>query len=297
MSEPTILDTIVARRRQDVAEAKAAVSQAELGARLAGAPEPIDFAERLRRDAPMAVIAEVKRASPSKGDIAPGLDAVAQALKYARGGAAGISVLTEPTWFKGSLADMAGVRDAIGPMGEARPAVLRKDFIIDEYQVIEGRVNGADSVLLIVASLSDERLAALMDCSRDLGMEPLVEVNNSDEMERALASGASVIGINNRDLRTFNVDLGTTDRLAGMVGSSALLAALSGISTREDVERFQAAGAGAVLVGEALMVAGDPGAKIGELRALTPNPSPDAAGEGSRADSRFTIHDSKAATR
>jgi anthranilate synthase / indole-3-glycerol phosphate synthase / phosphoribosylanthranilate isomerase len=268
MSEPTILDTIVARRRQDVAEAKASVSQAQLASRIAGAPEPIDFAGRLRRDNPMAVIAEVKRASPSKGDIAPGLDAVAQAMKYATGGAAGISVLTEPTWFKGTLADLAGVRAAIDSMGAARPAVLRKDFIIDEYQVIEGRVHGADSVLLIVASLTDERLAALMDCSRDLGMEPLVEVNNSEEMQRALASGASVIGINNRDLRTFNVDLGTTDRLAGMVGGRALLCALSGISTREDVERFQAAGAGAVLVGESLMLAADPAAKIRELRGL-----------------------------
>lgn len=268
MSEPTILDTIVARRKQDVAEAKAAVPQSELGARLASAPEPIGFAERLRRDAPMAVIAEVKRASPSKGDIAPGLDAVAQALKYATGGAAGISVLTEPTWFKGTLADMAGVRDAIELMGDARPAVLRKDFIVDEYQVLEGRVHGADSVLLIVASLDDTRLAALMECSRDLGMEPLVEVNNAAEMERALAAGATVIGINNRDLRTFNVDLGTTDRLAGMVGGSALLAALSGISTREDVERFQSAGAGAVLVGESLMVASDPAARIQELRGV-----------------------------
>lgn len=291
MSEPTILDTIVARRKQDVAEAKAALSQAELGGRIASAPEPTDFAARLRRDAPMAVIAEVKRASPSKGDIAPALDAVTQAMKYAKGGAAGISVLTEPTWFKGTLADMAGVRDAIESMGAARPAVLRKDFIIDEYQVIEGRVHGADSVLLIVASLSDERLAALMDCSRDLGMEPLVEVNNSGEMERALASGASVIGINNRDLRTFNVDLGTTDRLAGMVGGNALLCALSGISTREDVERFQAAGAGAVLVGESLMVAADPAAKIHELRALTPSPSLTseaevAAGEGSKVAAR-----------
>ena len=282
MSEPTILDTILARRRLDVAEAKAATSQAELGSRIAGAPEPIDFAARLRRDSPMAVIAEVKRASPSKGDIAPGLDAVAQALKYAAGGAAGISVLTEPTWFKGTLADMAGVRAAIEGMGNARPAVLRKDFIIDEYQVLEARVHGADSVLLIVASLGDDGLAALMDCSRDLGMEPLVEVNNSEEMVRAIASGAAVIGINNRDLRTFNVDLGTTDRLAGMVSGSVLLAALSGISAREDVERFQAAGAGAVLVGESLMVAPDPGAKIRELRGAH--------------DPRFTIHDS-AATR
>jgi anthranilate synthase/indole-3-glycerol phosphate synthase/phosphoribosylanthranilate isomerase len=231
----------------------------------------------------MAVIAEVKRASPSKGDIAPGMDAVAQAMKYARGGAAGISVLTEPGWFKGTLDDMAGVRVAIDALGAERPAVLRKDFIIDPYQVVEGRVFGADSVLLIVAALDDVELGSLMELSRELGMEPLVEVNNAGEMERALRSGATVIGINNRDLRSFNVDLGTTDRLAGMVGGDVLLAALSGISTREDVERFEAAGAGAVLVGESLMLAEDPAAKIGELRGTDIH------------DSRFTIHDSAAA--
>ena len=140
MPEPTILDTIVARRKLDVAEAKLAKPAQALQAALAGAPTPIDFAERLRRDRPMAVIAEVKRASPSKGDIAPGMDAVAQGMRYASGGAAGISVLTEPTWFKGTLADLAGVRGAVESMGEARPAVLRKDFIIDEYQVLEARV-------------------------------------------------------------------------------------------------------------------------------------------------------------
>lgn len=278
MPEPTILDTIVARRKLDVAEAKLAKPAQALQAALAGAPAPIDFAERLRRDRPMAVIAEVKRASPSKGDIAPGMDAVAQAMKYATGGAAGISVLTEPTWFKGTLADLAGVRGAVEALGDARPAVLRKDFIIDEYQVLEARVAGADSVLLIVASLDDSTLAQLLDFSRELGMEPLVEVNNAEEMRRALDSGATVIGINNRDLRDFNVDLGTTDRLAGMVNGGVLLAALSGIGTRADVERFEAAGAGAVLVGESLMLADDPAAKIGELRGIHV--------------SRSTIHDS-----
>jgi anthranilate synthase/indole-3-glycerol phosphate synthase/phosphoribosylanthranilate isomerase len=138
-------------------------------------------------------------------------------------------------------------------------------------------------VLLIVAALDDVELGSLMELSRELGMEPLVEVNNSGEMERALRSGATVIGINNRELRSFNVDLGTTDRLAGMVGGDVLLAALSGISTREDVERFEAAGAGAVLVGESLMLAEDPAAKIGELRGTDIH------------DSRFTIHDSAAA--
>lgn len=265
MAEATILETITARRRRDVEEAKAVRPEGELGDALAGAPAAIDFAERLRRDAPMAVIAEVKRASPSKGDIAPGMDATEQALRYARGGAAGISVLTEPTWFKGTLEDMSGVRAALDGL-ERRPAVLRKDFIFDAYQVLEARVAGADSVLLIVASLKDGELAALMSYSRSLGMEPLVEVNNAAEMGRALAGGATVIGINNRDLRSFSVDLGTTDRLAAMVSGEVLLAALSGISTREDVERFQTAGAGAVLVGEALMVAEDPEEKIRELQ-------------------------------
>ncbi len=264
----TILDTIVAQRERDVAAAKAVVSEAELERQLAAAPAVTGFEERLRRDAPMALIAEVKRASPSKGDIAPGMDAVAQAMKYARGGAAGISVLTEPTWFKGSLQDMAGVRAAVESLGASRPAILRKDFIIDEYQVVEARVHGADAVLLIVAALDDAKLGRLMARSRELGMEPLVEVNTAQEMERALAAGARVVGINNRDLRDFTVDLGTTSRLAGMAPRDVLLAALSGISTRGDVERFQAAGAGAVLVGESLMVAPDPAEKIRELRGI-----------------------------
>jgi anthranilate synthase/indole-3-glycerol phosphate synthase/phosphoribosylanthranilate isomerase len=177
--------------------------------------------------------------------------------------------------------------------------VLRKDFIVDEYQVLEARVAGADSVLLIVASLDDTKLSELMAFSRELGMEPLVEVNNAGEMERALASGATVIGINNRDLRSFEVDLGTTDRLAGMVSGGVLLCALSGISTREDVERFQAAGAGVVLVGESLMLADDPGAKIRELRggpALTPRPPlPTRASRarGSNQGAAATIQESR----
>jgi len=268
VSEETILDRIVARRRLDVAEAKARVPSVALEARLDAAPPAIDFVARLRADAAMAVIAEVKRASPSKGDIAPGIDAAAQSLRYAAGGAAGISVLTEPTWFKGTLEDLLRTRRALEPMGTARPAVLRKDFIIDRYQLLEARTSGADTVLLIVASLDDKALGELLADSRSLGMEPLVEVNNADEMARALAAGASFVGVNNRDLRSFSVDLGTTDRLAGMAGADVLLVALSGISSRADVERFEAAGAGAVLVGEALMVADDPAARIRELRGL-----------------------------
>lgn len=265
MGSPSILETIVARRAADLEEAKAAVPLSELLHRAEGAPGVVGFEERLRAAGPMAVIAELKRASPSKGNIAPGMDAAEQAMKYARGGAAAISVLTEPTWFKGTLDDMVAVREAVDGMGAERPAVLRKDFIVDAYQVVEARAHGADSVLLIVAALTDESLQSLLACSREMRMEPLVEVNNAEEMERALAAGARVVGINNRDLRSFEVDLGTTDRLAGMVSEGVLLAALSGIASRADVERFARAGARAVLVGEALMVAPDPAAVIAEL--------------------------------
>ncbi len=265
MASATILDEIVAQRRRDVEAAKMAVPEAALRERLASSPPAIGFTARLRRDAPMALIAEVKRASPSKGDIAPGIDAAAQALKYARGGAAGISVLTEPTWFKGTLDDMLRVRQAIDCMGGDRPGVLCKDFIIDPYQLLEAAVYGADAALLIVACLDDASLRELIAECRALGMEPLVEVNNSEEAERAIAAGAALIGINNRDLRSFTVDLATTERLAGTFPEHVLVAALSGISARADVERFQAAGASAVLVGEALMVAADPAEKIRDL--------------------------------
>ncbi len=265
MSEPTILDRIVAQRRLDVEAAKKAVPEAALRARLATSPAAIDFIARLQAAGPMALIAEIKRASPSKGDIAPGADAAAQGRIYAAAGAAAISVLTEPTWFKGSLADLLAVRRAVDDLGGNRPAILRKDFIVDPYQLVEAAVYGADAALLIVACLDDATLRSLIHECQQLDMEPFVEVNNADEAERAVAAGAALIGVNNRDLRSFTVDLSTTDRLAGIFPEHVLLAALSGISTRADVERFQAAGARAVLVGEALMSANNPAAKMREL--------------------------------
>ncbi|MGH2633919.1 MAG: indole-3-glycerol phosphate synthase TrpC [Tepidiformaceae bacterium] len=268
MSEPTILDRIVAQREVDVRAAKAAVPFPALQELVRNAPPARDFLARLRASTPMALIAEIKRASPSKGDIAPGIDAAKQGRLYADAGAAAISVLTEPTWFKGSLDDMLGVRLAIDALDSRRPGVLRKDFIIDAYQVMEARACGADAVLLIVASLNDATLEGLLEFTHDLGMEALVEVNNSEEMARAIEVGAALIGVNNRDLRSFDVDLGTTGRLASMVPEGTLLAALSGINTRADVERFAAAGAGAVLVGEALMTAPDAAAKVAELLAI-----------------------------
>jgi len=268
--QATILDRIVARRRDDVREAKIATPFAELQARMRDALPAIDFVARLRAAGPMALIAEIKRASPSKGDIAPDIVASRQAMLYARAGAAGISVLTEPTWFKGTLDDLLQVRQAVGQLGAGRPGVLRKDFLVDPYQVLEARAYGADAVLLIVACLDDATLRGLLEFAHECGMEALVEVNNGAEMERAVAVGARLIGINNRDLRDFSVDLGTTDRLAKQVPAGTLLAALSGITARADVERFAAVGAEAVLVGEALMVAGDPAAKVAELTGAAP---------------------------
>ena len=267
MAEETILDRIVARRRQDVAEARRTLPEPALRELIPAAPPAISFTERLRASAPMAVIGEIKRASPSKGDIAPGIDAAGQALRYATAGAAAISVLTEPTWFKGTLDDMAAVRAGVDALPQ-RPAILRKDFIIDEYQVLEARAHGADAVLLIVAALDDATLRALHEATLAAGIEALVEVDNAEGMERARKLGVKLIGINNRDLRSFNVDLATTDRLAKFAPHGALLAALSGISSRQDVERFAAAGAEAVLVGEALMLAPDAGEKIRELRGI-----------------------------
>ena len=261
----TILDRIVLQRRHDLAVARAGRDANDLRHVAESQPAAIGFAQRLRASGSMAVIAEVKRASPSKGDIAPDINAAEQPLAYARGGAAAISILTEPTWFKGSLDDMREARAALAEMGAARPAILRKDFIVDEYQVLEARAYGADALLLIVASLTEPELQRLLAFTHEMGMEAMVEVNNAEEMGRAADAGAAVIGINNRDLRIFNVDLGTTDRLASLVPAGTLLAALSGMSKREDVVRFAAAGAEAVLVGEALMVDGDPAAKIREL--------------------------------
>lgn len=282
MSEPTILDRIVAQRRLDVGAAKKAVPESVLRERLPSSPAAIDFVPRLKSAGPMALIAEIKRASPSKGDIAPGIDAAKQGWRYAKAGAAGISVLTEPTWFKGTLDDMLAVRAAVGELGDARPGILRKDFIVDPYQLLEARAYGADAALLIVACLDDLALRRLVYECRELAMEPLVEVKNAEEATRAVEAGATLIGINNRDLRSFNVDLSTTDRLAGIFPEHVLVAALSGISTRADVERFQAAGARAILVGEALMAANDPEEKVRELLA-DPHPRPPSRLAGERS--------------
>lgn len=264
----SVLEKIYAQRSVDVVRAKAVpgMSLADIDALLAihAAPPLVSLVSRLRARRP-ALMAEIKRASPSKGDIAPDANAAMQARTYALSGASVISVLTEPTWFKGSLLDMRLARQAIDSLAH-RPAVLRKDFILDEYQIAEARLHGADTVLLIVAMLAPERLKELYEYSLSIGMEPLVEVNNAREMTTALELGAKVIGVNNRNLHDFEVDMDTTSRLANMVKErDVVLCALSGISSSKDVKEYAAQGVGAVLVGEALMRAKDTRAFIHEL--------------------------------
>lgn len=268
---PTILEKIHTQRLKDIEIAKnmpgTSPEDLETMLSLNLSPPLIDFVDRLRTtpETSPALMAEIKRASPSKGPIALKANAAQQALTYAIAGASVVSVLTEPTWFKGSLLDMRLVRQALDALPN-RPAVLRKDFIVDEYQITEARLHGADTVLLIVAMLPVPRLRALYSYAKRLGMEPLVEVNNAAEMEAALSLGARVIGVNNRNLHSFEVDMGTTSRLVDMVrGKDVILCALSGISGPTDVRTYAEQGVSAVLVGEALMKAKDTRAFIQEL--------------------------------
>eukprot|EP01134_Creolimax_fragrantissima_P000747 CFRG0747T1 len=267
MSSENILTRIYASRRNDLEITRQTVTEEYLRSLIdnpASSFKCLNFAERLRkgkREHRMACIAEVKRASPSKGDFSPNADAADQAYRYAQGGADGISVLTEPHYFKGQLADLRAVRAMLETTttNEERPCVLRKDFIFDPFQLLEARAYGADSVLLIVKMLSDVELSALLKASRELGMEPLVEVNNTEEMTRALTAGAVVIGVNNRNLTDFRVDLTTTSSLLAMVPDDVIIMALSGISCRADVARYEEQGVRAILVGESLMRAPDAG--------------------------------------
>jgi indole-3-glycerol phosphate synthase len=211
------------------------------------------------------VIAEIKRASPSRGVFAAGVDPAEVAGEYVAGGAAAISVLTDAPFFQGSLADMAAAAQAAHAVEGGVP-ILRKDFVIDAYQIVEARAHGADAVLLIVAALSDEALGDLLSSADSLGMDALVEVHDENEMARAIAANASIIGINNRDLRTFDVDLGVTERLAPLAPQGAAVVAESGVFDAADAERLHRAGADAVLVGEGLITAPDRAEAVRALR-------------------------------
>jgi indole-3-glycerol phosphate synthase len=250
------LQELVAGTRARVAEARAKVTDDVLEQRIASVDAPKDFAGSLAGP-DIALIAEIKRQSPAKGPLNLDLDARALAGSYAEGGAAAISVLTEPDRFSGSLEDLEAARRAGLP-------VLRKDFILDEFQIMESRAWGADSYLLIVRSLGDE-LATLAASGRALGMEPLIEVHDEAELDRALAADARIIGVNHRNLDTFEVDPHRTAKLAPLVPEGKVVIALSGVSSRAEVEELAEAGAHAVLVGESLVTADDPAAKIREL--------------------------------
>lgn len=278
--KPNILQKIYTRRKELVAAQRLLPSQrmADLEAayRLNAAPPLVPLLDRLRQSPfDVALMAEIKRASPSKGIFAIDIDAPTQAHKYALAGASVISVLTEPDWFKGSIEDLRAVRQVLGNM-PGRPAILRKEFIFDEYQILEARLAGADTVLLIVKMLDGALLERLYSYSLSLGMEPLVEVQNAEEMTLAVALGAKVIGVNNRNLESFEVDLGTTGRLRSMVPQQTIICALSGINTHDDVLACKKDGVNAILVGESIMRAPDASSFIRQLCSgnMSPPPSP-----------------------
>ncbi|MFA7248923.1 MAG: indole-3-glycerol phosphate synthase TrpC [Dehalococcoidia bacterium] len=287
----TVLDRIVADRRVRLVEDRAARDEAALRHRIAAIDAPgalgpqVSFIDRVRlgrRATPpgarLRLIAEIKRASPSKGLFDADLDAGKQALAYAAAGAAAISVLTEPDHFRGTIADLEAARRAVGGNPD-RPAILRKEFIFDPYQVLEARAFGADALLLIAMLLDPPALAELIALARSHEMEPLVEVHDEPELRAALDAGARVVGVNNRDLRTFAEDLGVTERLASLVPPGVTLVAESAIRNAADARRMAAAGAHALLVGEALVLSGDVTAKARELMLVD---APPGAQEGAR---------------
>lgn len=259
----TILDRILARTALDVAARRSQTPVAELMHMAEGRPAPLSLAAALSKQT-VAVIAEFKRASPSKGRFPFEAEPADVARDYIAGGAAAMSVLTDEPFFQGSLDDMRAA--ALVTHAAEKPApVLRKDFVLDSYQLYEALAFGADAVLLIVAALDKAALVRLHKEAIALGLSPLVEVHDEAEMERALAAGATVIGINNRNLHTFKVDLAVTERLAPLAGADAIVVGESGIFSAEHVARLAQAGARAVLVGESLIIAPD---RVAAVRAL-----------------------------
>jgi indole-3-glycerol phosphate synthase len=252
----SVLDEIVADVRADLEPRMAAVPEAELERRAADAPAALDAETALRRATRLAVIAEVKRSSPSRGSLAEIADPAGLAAAYALGGATAISVLTEPRRFSGSLDDLAAVRRRVDV------PVLRKDFLVTRYQITEARAWGADLVLLIVASLDQRDLVALREHAEALGMTALVEVHDEEETRRAVDSGAAVIGVNARDLRTLTVDRAVFSRLRPLIPEDVVIIAESGVHTVDDVREYATAGAHGVLVGETLVTGGDPAGAV-----------------------------------
>jgi indole-3-glycerol phosphate synthase len=262
MSAPTntgtVLDRILDARRAAVDHRKRVLPEAALKYGVKAAAPVRNFAAALSRDG-INILAELKPASPSRGVLRDPFDAVALARNLEAAGAAGLSVLTEPEFFGGSLKNMRDARK------EVRLPVLRKDFIFDPWQVWEARANDADSFLLIVAALDDAALRELIDLGRELGMEPLVEVHTAAELERALTAGARILGVNNRDLKTLSVRVETSFELIGRIPAEGIAVSESGLRTHDDLVRLRDAGFDAFLIGEHLMLAPDPAAALASL--------------------------------
>jgi len=254
----TVLDRILEARRAEVEHRKKVLPETALKYGVKAAPPARDFAAALSRDA-INVLAELKPASPSRGIIRDPFDALALGKSLEAAGAAALSVLTEGEFFRGSLKNLRDARKEI-----AVP-VLRKDFIFDPWQVWESRANDADSFLLIVAALSDDQLRALISLGRELRMEPLVEVHTHEELDRALAAGARIVGVNNRDLKTLTVQVETSYELIEQIPEACIAVAESGLRSHDDLKKLRAAGFDGFLIGEHLMLSPDPGAA---LRAL-----------------------------
>jgi indole-3-glycerol phosphate synthase len=262
----SVLDEILDGVRADLADRQRKISLEDLKAMAARASSPIDAVATLRGQG-VSVIAEVKRSSPSKGALAAIADPAALARDYEAGGAAVISVLTERRRFGGDLADLAAVRDSVDV------PLLRKDFIVSSYQLWEARAHGADLALLIVAALEQPALVSLVERAVSIGLTPLVEVHTEDEVERAVAAGAKVIGINARDLRTLKVDRGVFARLAPLIPKDIVKVAESGVRGPHDLLAYAASGADAVLVGESLVTGRDPRAAVADLVAAGAHPA------------------------
>ena len=253
-----MLNRIITQKRDEVKQRKESLPLSGLKERIARRQAPLDLAAALSGDQ-IQLIAEVKRASPSRGLLCPDFNPVKLAKEYAQGGAAAISVLTEVNYFGGSLEYLAAIREAVSL------PLLRKDFIFDPYQIYESRAYGADALLLIAGILSQGQLEELLSLSHSLDLKCLVEVHSEAEVDRALVSRAKIIGINNRDLTTLNVDINTTRRLRALLPQQQIVVSESGISSRRDIEKLKGWGINAVLIGEALVTAGDIQTKMQEL--------------------------------
>ena len=261
-----ILDTILQHKERELAERQATVPLRALEQRAEATDPPRDFAAALRQDG-IRLIAEIKRASPSKGVFAPDLNPAALARTYESGGASALSVLTDERFFQGSLGDLQTARAAV------TIPVLRKDFTTGEYHIVEARAAGADAVLLIVAALPQPRLRELLRCAEEWGMAAIVEVHTAEEATQALDVDAEIIGINNRNLHTFETTLETTANLRKLIPSDRLVVSESGIHTPADVAQLHAWNADAMLIGEALVTAPDTAAKVSALVSAAQNPS------------------------